>query len=106
MTDLPQGGEPRLMSPKAAAVRACVSPSLVYRWCADGSLPHLRVGGRGRRGKILIAPSDLDALLATFKVEGRPTAPARIPAGTPASPTASSFSELDPTRLERAWKKP
>lgn len=99
--------EPKWLSPKAAAERSCVSLSLVYRWCSDGSLPHLRVGGKGRRGKILIAPADLDALLATFRVEGDvpvTLAPARSSSQGSSSPSAGSFSELKMDRLARAWK--
>jgi hypothetical protein len=41
---------------------------LVYRWCAERRLPHYRLGTRGRRGRILIDPDDLDAFLKTLKV--------------------------------------
>jgi hypothetical protein len=99
--EITEGG---LLSPKLAAARACVSVSLIYQWCADGSLPHLRVGAWGRRGKILIAPADLDALLAGFKVSGStssiPAASVPAASGSPVGP----FSELDPKRLVRAWK--
>ena len=56
-----------------AAARAGVSKSLVYAWCADGTLPHLRVGRAGKRGKVLVRAADLDAVLAGFRVRaGRP----------------------------------
>lgn len=61
-----------MLSVKDAAARACVSKSLVYAWCEDGTLPHVRVGRTGKRGKILIQPKDLDEVLAALKVEGRP----------------------------------
>jgi excisionase family DNA binding protein len=54
---------------RQAAERAGVSSALVYQWCHEHRLPHYRVGGRGRRGKILIDPADLDAFLASLKVE-------------------------------------
>lgn len=83
-----------------AALRACVSESLIYAWCADGTLPHLRLGRKGRRGTIRIATEDLDGVLATFRVGGSlPSAPAA--GSTPTAP----FSELDPRRLARAWKQ-
>lgn len=108
MGAFPPDTEPKWLSPKAAAERSCVSLSLVYRWCTDGSLPHLRVGGKGRRGKILIAPADLDALLATFRIEGQlpvtPTPPRSFSPGASAPP-AGGFSELKMDRLARAWKK-
>lgn len=54
---------------KQAAERAGVSPALVYQLCDERRLTHFRVGGRGRRGKILIDPEDLEAFLATCKVQ-------------------------------------
>ena len=54
---------------KQAAERLGVSPSLVYQWCAERRLPHLRLGRGGRRGKILIEEGDIDAFLATARVE-------------------------------------
>lgn len=83
-----------------AALRACVSESLIYAWCADGTLPHLRLGRKGRRGTIRIAREDLDGVLAAFRVGGPlPAAPAA--GSAPAAP----FSELDPRRLARAWTR-
>lgn len=52
-----------------AALRACVSESLIYAWCADGTLPHSRLGRKGKRGCIRIAAEDLDGVLAAFRVE-------------------------------------
>ncbi|MGL6095149.1 MAG: helix-turn-helix domain-containing protein [Fimbriiglobus sp.] len=57
-----------MLTVKQVAVRACVGESLVRRWVRDGTLPHLRVGARGSRGKILVLDNDLDELLARFKV--------------------------------------
>jgi excisionase family DNA binding protein len=54
---------------KQAASRAGVSASLMYQWCQERRLTHYRVGGQGRRGKILIDPQDLDSFLASLKVE-------------------------------------
>ncbi len=59
----------RRLSVKQAAERLGVSPSLVYQWCAERRLPHLRLGRGGRRGKILIEEADIDAFLATARVE-------------------------------------
>lgn len=67
-----------MLSVKEAAARACVCDAVVYGWCAAGRLPHYRVGLK--RGKILIAVEDLDALLGSFKVGATPEpkpAPAR-----------------------------
>ena len=57
-----------------AAERAGVSEKLVYRWCAGHRLPHFRCGARGRRGRILIDPADLDAFMRTLKVDAGPPA--------------------------------
>lgn len=59
-----------MLTPKQAAERACVSESLIYAWCADGTLPHMRVGRKGKRGHIRIAVEDLDGVLASFRVTG------------------------------------
>ncbi|VTR92880.1 dna-binding protein : : HTH_17 [Gemmata massiliana] len=54
-----------------AAEHACVSESLVYAWCADGTLPHTRMGRKGKRGTIRIAVEALDGVLSAFKVGAR-----------------------------------
>lgn len=59
-----------MLTVKAAAAKAAVSEALVYSWCQQGRLPHYRVGAKGKRGKILIEPADLEALKATCRVEG------------------------------------
>lgn len=69
-----------MLSVKEAAERACVSESLIYSWCADGSLPHYRLGKKGARGKIAIAAEDLDGLLASFKVGKKEPEPKAAPA--------------------------
>jgi excisionase family DNA binding protein len=60
-----------LLTVKQAAERAGVSDSLIYQWCDERRLVHYRVGGAGKRGKILIDPADLDACMASLKVEAR-----------------------------------
>ena len=87
---------------KQAAAHACVSASLIYGWCADGTLPHTRVGRTGKRGHIRIAIEDIEALLASLKVSGPPVS-ASVP--TSLGSRALPFSELDPQRLARAWKR-
>ncbi|OWK41962.1 hypothetical protein FRUB_04040 [Fimbriiglobus ruber] len=54
--------------------------SLIYQWCEDRVLPHMRVGGKGRRGKILIEEADLDGVLASFKVGKKEPEPLPAPA--------------------------
>jgi excisionase family DNA binding protein len=57
------------LTPTAAAVRAGVSPKLIYRWCQERRLPHYRLGTQGHRGRILIEDSDLDTFLDSCRVE-------------------------------------
>jgi hypothetical protein len=68
---------------KQAASHASVSVALIYAWCRDGTLPHMRVGAWGKRGHIRIAVEDLDAVLAGFKVGKREPTPAPLPAPAP-----------------------
>lgn len=88
-----------MLTVKQAAVRTGVSESLIYGWCADGSLPHMRLGRKGKRGTIRIEVEDLVSLLAALKVV-TPSASAQTSSDRPVSP----FSELNPKRLARAWK--
>jgi len=64
---------------KQAAAYAGVCPSIIYKLCAAQVLEHYRVGGLGRRGKIVILKADVDAYLATCRVgpKQRTTVPAR-----------------------------
>jgi excisionase family DNA binding protein len=59
----------KLLTPKEAAAHAGVSVSLIYQWCDERRLTHFRAGGKGKRGKILVSPRDLDALMESVKVE-------------------------------------
>ncbi len=62
----------KLLSVKAAAARASVSPSLIYKLVADGDLPAYRPGQREKRGKVLVAEEDLDRWLESRRREGPP----------------------------------
>ncbi len=66
-----------MMTVHQSAEYATVSESLIYAWCADGTLPHTRVGRKGKRGHIRIRREDLDGVLTTLKVEAKPDA--RLP---------------------------
>ena len=60
-----------LLNVLEAAERAKVSESLIRRWTTvEKRLPHFRLGGRGKRGKLVIDSSDLDSFLDTLKVTG------------------------------------
>jgi hypothetical protein len=60
---------------RSAALRAGVSEALVRAWVKSGDLPHYRLGRRRGRGKIAIALADLDAFLASRRVQVPPPAP-------------------------------
>jgi excisionase family DNA binding protein len=93
-----------MLTVKQAAERANVSTALVYQWCEERRLPHYRLGGKGKRGKLLINPADLDAFMQSLRVEAgesRSSASGRISSDSRGEP----FSELDLDRLQRAWEK-
>jgi excisionase family DNA binding protein len=58
-----------MLTVKQVAERLRISASLVYCWCEDHMLPHYRMGGKGKLGKILIEEAALDAFLQSRKVE-------------------------------------
>ncbi len=55
------------MNVREAARRLEISPSLCYQLCQEGRLGHIRIGARGRRGKIVIAEGDIAAFVAAAK---------------------------------------
>lgn len=61
-----------MLTVKQAADRAGVSPALVYQWCDERRLVHYRLGGQGKRGKVMIDPDDLAAFLETCRVTEPP----------------------------------
>lgn len=61
-----------MLTVKQVSERLHVSSSLVYSWCESHMLPHYRMGGKGKRGKILIEEAILDAFMQSRKVEGKP----------------------------------
>lgn len=63
---------PDLLTAKEAAALARVSRSLVYAWCDERRLAHLRAGGAGKRGRILIRRTDLEEFLRELLVERHP----------------------------------
>jgi excisionase family DNA binding protein len=58
-----------MLTPRQAAVRVGVSLSLVYELCQQKLIPHFRLGGKGRRGRILIEESDLAAFIQSCRVQ-------------------------------------
>ena len=68
------------LTPKQAAAHAGVSPQLIYQWTTvEKRLPHYRAGGLGKRGRILIDEADLEAFLASLRVEAAGRTPAAQP---------------------------
>ena len=61
-----------MLTVRQAAARASVCERIVRNWIRSGILPHYRIGATGRRGKIMIDESDLDALMASFRVDSGP----------------------------------
>lgn len=68
------------LTPKQVAEQEGVSQALIYQWCQEG-LPHYRLGGAGRRGRIMIDSSDLVAFLESckFTPQGLAAAFPRLP---------------------------
>ena len=58
-----------MLTTKAAAERVGVSTSLVYQLCKDGLLPCFRIGGKDKRGKVLIDEKDLEAFVRKCRSE-------------------------------------
>jgi excisionase family DNA binding protein len=63
----PPVSSPAYLTVAQAALRACVSESLLYEACKKKRIPHYRPGVNGR-GKILLLPEDVDQWMAAFKV--------------------------------------
>lgn len=58
-----------LLKVQQVAERLGVSASLVYQFCADGLLAHLRLGGKDKRGRVMVEESDLVAFLEQCRRE-------------------------------------
>jgi len=90
-----------LLTVKQSAGKAGISPGLVYLWGAERRLPHVRAGGKGRRGRILIEETDLAAFLDSCRVPAE-----EAPAVKQSAPKmAGAFQNLDAGRLQEAWRK-
>jgi len=90
-----------MLTVKQAAELAGVSESLIYLLCDERRLPHYRPGGKGKRGKILIDPRDLDAYMQSCRIaaEECPQIKTQIPTA------GGAFQNLDAGRLQEAWRK-
>jgi hypothetical protein len=67
-----------------------VSPGLVYVWVNFRVLRHYRLGGRGKRGRILIDRADLDSFLQSCRVD-----PVRGPHSQPPPAYVPKYFTLD-----------
>jgi excisionase family DNA binding protein len=63
-----------------AALLVPTSDSMVYQWVKEKRFDVLRVGGRGRRGRILIDEGVFRAFLESLTVEGDDESPPSSPA--------------------------
>lgn len=61
----------KLLTPAEAAEKAGISQSLICQLCDERRIAHYRVGGKGKRGKILISASDLNRFLEENRIEAR-----------------------------------
>jgi excisionase family DNA binding protein len=62
-----------LLTPRQVKEQYPLGLSTVYLLCEQRQLAHIRVGGRGRRGKILIRRSDVEEYLDRQRVTARPS---------------------------------
>ena len=92
----------KLLTVKQVAEMLSISPSMVYELVALSKLRCFRIAGRGR-GTLRFAEEMVDEYLASAlqAATRAPSASAQASSGSRAAP----FSELDPDRLARAWKK-
>ncbi len=61
----------KLLTPKDAAELIGVSRSLIFQWCEERRLAHMRLGGKGRRGRIMIEEADLRKFLEANRVDAQ-----------------------------------
>ena len=96
---------PRLLTPGQVAAAFPVGRSTVYAACRAGRLTHLRVPATtGAKGKYLIREPDLLAWFESLRVGPANPTPSHSAPASSVSP-AGPFSELDPSRLSRAWAR-
>jgi excisionase family DNA binding protein len=88
-----------MLAVKAVAARLGLSKSLIYSLIDAGIIRATRHGRPGKRGTIRIDESEVERYLASCQ-NHEPTV-------SPPRPSAQGglFSELDPNRLARAWKR-
>lgn len=64
-----------MLTPKQAAARVGVSVSLVYQWCQEGLFEYLRLGGIGKRGRVMIETESFERFLESCKQPKQPKQP-------------------------------
>ena len=60
-----------LLDPREAAEYTRLSRSMIYKLCDERRLAHIRVGSRGKRGKVLIRRADLDRFLEENRISAQ-----------------------------------
>jgi excisionase family DNA binding protein len=85
----------RFLSVREAAERAGVSGGLVRAWVTGGELAHYRLGKKGsKKGKIAIAPEDLEAFLRARRVEPAAATPPSAPKAGKGDDFASYYERV------------
>lgn len=64
-----------LLKVQQVAERLGVSVSLVYQLCADGVMTHFRMGGKGKRGRVMVEESDLQLFMEACRREATASMP-------------------------------
>jgi excisionase family DNA binding protein len=59
----------KFLTPSEVAEKLGVSKSLVYQWVEEKRLSAYRLGGGGRRGRILVDEADLGVFLASCRAD-------------------------------------
>jgi excisionase family DNA binding protein len=64
-----------LLKVQQVAERLGISASLVYQLCAEGLLTHLRLGGKDKRGRVMVEEADLMAFIQQCRREATASLP-------------------------------
>lgn len=76
MSPSTEGPEPTekatYLTVKEAAKKYKISTKMILILCADGRLPHYRIGRKGKRGRIIIIEKEFDEMLKQHRVEAHP----------------------------------
>lgn len=62
----------KLLSVKQASEQSGLPQQAIYILCNEKRLAHLRVGAKGKRGRVFIKPEDLEEAVKRLRVEVHP----------------------------------